>query len=193
MRGSKAQEEEIGEAMKPKARIEIIQVLFLVVVAMFAAACGKKNVKQASIVEPVLAADSVITDIDVDASEKEGSLRNKEYSNDPVILVVRFDFDKAELSAEARGTLAANAAALKKRPEIEIQVAGHCDERGTTEYNLALSQRRANAVRNYYKNLGVKIARMSTISYGEERPVCSESTEECWAQNRRAETLIRIK
>lgn len=193
MRGSKTQEEEIGEAMKAKARIEIIQVLFLVVVAVFAVACGKKNVKQVSVVEPVQAADSIVPDADEDVSEREGSLRNKEYSSDPVILVVRFDFDKAELSAEARETLSANAAALKKRPEIEIQIAGHCDERGTTEYNLALGQRRANSVRNYYKNLGVKIARMSTISYGEERPVCPESTEECWAQNRRAETLIRTK
>jgi len=179
--------------MKPKVRIEIIQILFLVAVAVFAAACGKKNVKQAAVTEPVQVAGSIDPDTGGDVSEREGSLRNKEYSSDPAILVVRFDFDRSELSAETRQTLSANAAVLKKRPDAELQVAGHCDERGTTEYNLALGQRRANAVRDYYKNLGVKIAGMSTISYGEERPACPESTEECRARSRRAETLIRTR
>jgi len=106
---------------------------------------------------------------------------------------IHFDYDKSELSTGDRETLRANAAVLKKRPSAEIQVAGHCDERGTNQYNIALGQRRANAVRNYYKFLGVKMSRMSTISYGEELPACNDSTEECWSQNRRAETLVRKK
>jgi peptidoglycan-associated lipoprotein len=177
--------------MKPELKIIIAQVLSLLIVTVFAAACGKKNVKQPASAEPVQIVDSAFADSEGDLSAREGSLRDKVYFSDPGVLTVRFDFDRSELSKEMRETLQANAAVLKKRPEVEIQVAGHCDERGTTEYNLALAQRRANAVRDYYKNLGIKLARMSTISYGEERPVCAEPTEACWAQNRRAETLLK--
>lgn len=179
--------------MKPEAKLEIVQLLFLLVIAVFAAACGRKSVKQAAVAEPVQAAGSAVPDAAGDPGENEGSLRDKEYAGDPLLAAVRFDFDRAELGAEAREVLSANAAALKKRPAAEIQVAGHCDERGTTEYNLALGQRRANAVRNYYKYLGLQPGRLSTISYGEERPVCTESAEECRARNRRAETLVRTR
>jgi peptidoglycan-associated lipoprotein len=179
--------------MKTKFRIEIAQVMLLVIVAVFASACGKKNVKPPAAAEPVQIGDSAGLETDGELGEREGSLRNKGYISDPGLLAVRFDFDRSELGEEARKVLQANAAALKKRPDAEIQAAGHCDERGTTEYNLALAQRRATAVRNYYKNLGIKMSRMSTISYGEERPACAESTEDCWAQNRRAETLVKTR
>lgn len=181
--------------MKIEPKLRISQILLVLMISVFAVGCGKKNVKQGSILpdSPQTVSDAALTAEDGMASETEGSLRNKDYAPEAGIHTVYFDFDKSELSDETRKALQENAAALKKRAGVEIQVAGHCDERGTTGYNLALGQRRANVVRNYYKALGIKISRMSTISYGEEKPACMESTEECWAQNRRVETLIKVK
>lgn len=106
---------------------------------------------------------------------------------------VPFDYDSAKLSDEALGILKANAEVIKGDATIEVLVAGHCDERGTVAYNLALGQKRAKEVRDYYVRLGVDGSRVATISYGKEQPVCSESTEECWSKNRRAETRARAK
>ncbi|MBI4063423.1 MAG: peptidoglycan-associated lipoprotein Pal [Elusimicrobia bacterium] len=124
--------------------------------------------------------------------EEEASLRGKEYRKTPELETVRFDFDKAELSSRARDIIHRNAAWIKSRPDAEIKIEGHCDERGTTEYNLGLGTRRARVVRDYYKSLGVRMKKMSTLSYGEEKPVCEEPEESCWTQNRRAETLVRL-
>lgn len=181
--------------MKDVIKHRIGPILFLLVVSFFAVSCGKKNVKQESALpdSSQTVSGAALTADDRAASEAEGSSRDKNYIAEVGIHTVYFDYDRSELSAEARKALQKNAEALKKRGGDEIQIAGHCDERGTTGYNLALGQHRANVVRNYYKALGIKMARMSTISYGEENPVCQESTDECWAQNRRAETLIRTK
>ena len=103
---------------------------------------------------------------------------------------VYFDFDRYELKSEFRDRLSRNADWLKSHPEFLITIEGHCDERGTNEYNLALGQRRATAARDYIVSLGVAATRIRTISYGEERPVCNESGESCWSQNRRAHFLI---
>jgi peptidoglycan-associated lipoprotein len=103
---------------------------------------------------------------------------------------VYFDFDKSDLRPEAREALSENARWLRSHPELVIRIEGHCDERGTNEYNLALGERRANAARNYIASLNVDAGRMQTISYGEERPVCTESTEACWQRNRRAHMVI---
>lgn len=103
---------------------------------------------------------------------------------------VYFAFDKSNLRPEARETLSANARWLRQHPEFVLRIEGHCDERGTNEYNLALGERRANATKDYLVSLGVDADRLQTISYGEERPVCTESTEACWQRNRRAHMLI---
>lgn len=103
---------------------------------------------------------------------------------------VNFDYDKFELTPTARSILAEHASALRNRPEVNIRIAGHCDERGTIEYNLALGEKRANSVRDYLVSLGVERSRLSTISYGKERPLDSRSNEQAWAQNRRAEFVI---
>ncbi len=99
---------------------------------------------------------------------------------------VFFEFDKYELQAAARDRLAKNATFMRENPELVFRVEGHCDERGTNEYNLALGERRANAARSYLLSLGVPADQMRTISYGEERPTCAVSAESCWSQNRRA-------
>lgn len=103
---------------------------------------------------------------------------------------VYYAYDSADLSAEARQRLADNARFFNDYPFFEGLIEGHCDEQGTPEYNLALGERRANSARNYLTSLGVDGSRLRTITYGEERPVCTESEEACWAQNRRAHFLI---
>ena len=103
---------------------------------------------------------------------------------------VFFDFDKFDLKPEARDALDRQAAWLKQYPSVTVTIEGHCDERGTREYNLALGQRRAAAVRDYLVALGVSDARVDVISYGKERPEVVGSNEAAWAQNRRGVTTI---
>jgi peptidoglycan-associated lipoprotein len=96
-----------------------------------------------------------------------------------------FDLDKADIRADAQQALRNDADFLKKYPQAHITIEGHCDERGSTEYNLALGDRRANAVKQYLVNLGIPAANINTVSYGKEKPFCMESSESCWQQNRR--------
>jgi len=103
---------------------------------------------------------------------------------------VLFEFDKFGLEAQARETLDRQAAWLKQYPSVTVRVEGHCDERGTREYNLALGQRRASAVRDYLVALGVSVSRVDVISYGKERPEVVGSNDAAWAQNRRGVTTI---
>ena len=98
---------------------------------------------------------------------------------------VYFAYDEAELSPEARQRLADNARFLDHEPAFEVTIEGHCDERGTPEYNLALGERRAQAAASYLTALGIDRSRLRTTSYGEERSLCTESDETCWQQNRR--------
>lgn len=121
----------------------------------------------------------------------EASLRGKVFQQIPVLSTVRFDYDRDALDAESLAVLKANAAWLNSNAKVEIQIQGHCDERGTVAYNLALGQKRAKAVRDYYRSLGVPMRRMSTISYGKEKPDCPQADEDCWRRNRRAETRAR--
>lgn len=97
---------------------------------------------------------------------------------------IYFEFDRADLRPDARDTLKANAQWLKDNPSATVQIEGHCDERGTAEYNLALGARRAQAAKDYLVTLGISEQRMSIISYGQEVPVCTEHNEECWQKNR---------
>lgn len=101
-----------------------------------------------------------------------------------------FDTNKSDLRPDARDVLAANAPWLKGHPTVKILIEGHCDERNTEEYNLALGWRRANAVKAYLVSLGVAADRIATISYGEERPFAICNEESCWWQNRRAHFVI---
>lgn len=123
----------------------------------------------------------------------EASLRGKTFRPVPSLAKVHFDYDKAVLSEQNLAALKANAAWLKTNAKVEVQIQGHSDERGTVAYNIALGQKRARAVRDYYRALGIPMGRMSTISYGKENPECQESAEECWYINRRAETGARIR
>ncbi len=103
---------------------------------------------------------------------------------------VFFDTDQSSLNDEAKATLQRQAAWAKLYPNLTFTLEGHADERGTREYNLALGGRRATAAKDFLVSLGVDGARVKTVSYGKERPVCLESSEDCWHQNRRAVTVV---
>ena len=103
---------------------------------------------------------------------------------------INFALDKYDVDGRAREILDSQAAWLAKWPNVPISLEGHCDERGTREYNLALGDRRANAAKNYLAARGINPARISTISYGKERPIALGSDEQSWAQNRRAVTIV---
>jgi peptidoglycan-associated lipoprotein len=96
-----------------------------------------------------------------------------------------FDYDKADLRADARTALSKTADFLKNYPQLKVTIEGHCDERGSTEYNLGLGDRRASAVKQFLVSSGISADRLSTVSYGKEKPFCMESNESCWQQNRR--------
>lgn len=100
---------------------------------------------------------------------------------------IYFDFDRSELKPEARANLTKKAAWLRAHPEFSVRIEGHCDERGTNEYNLALGERRANAAFKFLNALGVSGNRITTVSYGEERPADPGHNESAWAKNRRDE------
>jgi peptidoglycan-associated lipoprotein len=106
---------------------------------------------------------------------------------------IRFDYDKADLRDGDREILAKNAETLKKFNFLKISVEGHCDDRGTVEYNLALGDKRAKAAYDYLTSLGVTADRLKAISYGKEVPLCQQATEECWARNRRAHFTVTGK
>ena len=103
---------------------------------------------------------------------------------------VHFAYNEYNVQDSDKGTLQKQATWLNKYPQVAITVEGHADERGTREYNLALGARRANAVKEFLVSLGVSTSRLQTVSYGKERPICTESTEDCWAQNRRGVSTI---
>lgn len=107
-----------------------------------------------------------------------------------VLHTVYFDFDKSDLSDETRRTIRSNAEWMNEHPQYKVVIEGHCDERGTIEYNLALGERRAKAIRDYLTDLGVSASRLRVVSYGEERPADPRSNEAAWAKNRRGVFVI---
>jgi peptidoglycan-associated lipoprotein len=132
-------------------------------------------------VKPVTTGDAAGTSLE---AVKKGVLAKRS---------VYFDYDSYALKGDSLEALKKNAEYLKAHRDLEVLVAGHCDQRGTIEYNLSLGQNRAKGVREYYIRLGVPGKALATISYGKESTVCNESTEDCWSQNRRGETRVRSR
>ncbi len=163
-----------------KARKYWVVVVLILGLALFA--CSKKAVK------PEAAGTASGT---AETPKVELEIKGKTFSQVASLDNVPFDFDKYDISPAAREVLIKNGAWLQENPDKEILIAGHCDERGTVEYNLALGDKRAKAVRDYYYRLGIKYERMATISYGKEKPLDLEHNEEAWAKNRRTETLLK--
>ncbi|HJR52723.1 MAG TPA: peptidoglycan-associated lipoprotein Pal [Gemmatimonadota bacterium] len=129
-------------------------------------------------------------DADAAARAEEEARLAREAAYGSIQDMIFFEFDRSDLREDARQTLQAKAEALRQFPDIRVRIEGHADERGTVEYNLALGERRADAARTYLIDLGIDSDRMTTISYGEERPAVEGSNEAAWSQNRRDEFVI---
>lgn len=128
--------------------------------------------------------------IDRVRAAEEAARRDSEMLRGVVTMPINFDFDKSDLRDDARANLDSKIPILLANANLTVRVAGHADERGSSEYNLALGQRRAAAAKRYLVERGIAESRIETTSFGEERPVCTESNEGCWSQNRRDEFEI---
>ena len=177
-------------------------VLLTVAVVVSAAACGKKPAPQPPPPPPVAPeapppapppAPRPEVQPQVDEYARLRAMSAEEIEKSGLLGEVFFDFDRSEIRDADRGTLTKNADALKRFDFLRVTVEGHCDERGTVEYNLALGERRARAAFDYLVSLGVPAARLKLVSYGKEVPVCQASTEECWQRNRRAHFTVTGK
>ena len=169
-------------------------LVLLAVCLVVASGCGGlRKGKYRSLVEK--APGEAITEEELEALgiNPELSARGMVFADTVKLQDVRFDFDRSDIKPDAREILAENAKWLRKRSTVKVQIEGHCDERGTVEYNLALGQRRATSVRKYLVALGVRPERLFTISYGEEQPVDPDHTEEAWGKNRRAHFKIKAR
>ena len=135
-------------------------------------------------------------EVQVDPSMSDSTMADVQIGQDwteiPALSGVNFDYDSTTLNDSNRAVLKSNVAILKKLPaSVTFRVEGHCDDRGTVEYNIALGQRRASAISSFYGTSGISRSRLKTISYGEERPLCTDQNDSCWARNRRGVTTVR--
>ena len=188
--------------MRNKQRILSVTMVFVFASLFLLTSCAKKQITEQPVTpEPAPKATVVPPPprVDTDAmrkaeEERQARLREMQMANklrDEVRAFeaekIYFDFDKSELKSDARAILAKKAEWLRKNPQFSLRIEGHCDERGTIEYNLALGERRANAAWKFLNALGVSGSRMSTISYGEESPADPGHNAAAWARNRRDE------
>jgi len=174
----------------------ILRLLMLMTLtALLAVGCAKKPAPEATTAPPPMEKPVETTM----PSQPMGGMQEQAVSETPVapemaevagLQRIHFDFDQYTLSDQARQTLADNAAWMKANAGVKVVVEGHCDERGSDEYNLALGERRAQAAQSYLVSLGVAADSLSTISYGEERPLVAGQGEAAWSQNRRAEFKV---
>lgn len=177
-------------------------VLLAAVAIAFSTGCKKKAPTTTADARPPVSS-SPSTDTQVappPSSTRSGDVTASPLSQDVAALNkagyltdAYFDYDQSDLREDARTALAADAEWLKKYPSVQVLIEGYCDERGTGGYNLALGDKRANAAKEYLVSLGIDASRLKTVSYGEERPFCSQSHEDCWQQNRRAHLVITAK
>lgn len=182
------------------------KIIFVVLISLvFAMGCSKKYAKapevkgaeDKSVTEKSVSQDAdteIVTDISVPVNMvSDQDIRSNVSAEDAAALTneVLFDFNKYTIRQDARPLLNSSASYLKNKKQISVIIEGHGDERGTNDYNLALGEKRAKAVKDYMASLGVSNSRMNYITYGEEKPVCTEQHEECWQKNRRARIVVQ--
>lgn len=186
-----------------RKKLWIFVALVLVIPAfMFTVSCQQKTVKateepEAEVAEPVKEEAQPVVEEKEEVAEVA---RDESVAADERALMaarnaflsehIYFAFDKYNLDDASQSVLLSKADFLRENPDIYITVEGHCDERGTNEYNLALGDRRAESSKSFLVDMGIEAYRISTVSYGEERPFCDEKNEECWAKNRRGQFII---
>ena len=173
--------------------------LFICFLLIVAVGCAKKHTKptdevvtpEVEVIEEVIVVedDQVVDEITFAGEE---GIRERELSAEEkaIFTDVFFDFDRYNIRPDARPVLDEIASFMIENNKLEIVLEGHCDERGTNEYNLALGERRAQSTKNYLRSLGVAQSRMMAITYGEEKPLCTEKNELCWKNNRRAHFVV---
>ncbi len=177
------------------ARITIVWLFAVLALVLAGPGCAKKDQTVPGPDEVEVVEEDVFTDGDASLGIGQGEGVEEQDvrgagADGARLQDIPFEFDQYNLTPEARGILREDYAILRQLSDPEILVEGHCDNRGTVEYNLALGQRRAEAVRGYLVSLGMSASRISTISYGEEMPLDPRNNEEAWALNRRAHILI---
>ncbi len=172
----------------------VLAVLALVFVVAISS-CSKKEVKQDEpLINPSGDTGGAVTGSEpVTSGDTGASTEPTPVADTTNMQTVYFDYDSYRVTGAGRDALNSNIAWLKSNPNATVQVEGHCDERGTTEYNLALGERRANAARDYMVKSGISRSRISVISYGEERPADPGHDESAWSKNRRAAFVILTK
>lgn len=186
-----------------KRATRTVHIVMVVVVILFAFGCAKKALEPVATevpkaaqpqAQPVPAPDQGDMKMDTPAGAEEGAMAGKA-ARDKARAVfentdIFFEYDSFDLTAEAKRILAEKAGYLSSHPTVKVRIEGNCDERGTQEYNLALGERRAKAAQDYLVFLGIASERLSTVSYGEERPLDPGQTEEAWAKNRRTHFAV---
>lgn len=163
-----------------------------IVTIMVATACSRKTppeTEDRDRTPPPVTQNDTDTEADERARAEERARIERERAMARLQEMIHFEFDKSELSSRSRDVLADKAEILRSYPDVRLRIEGHADERGTVEYNLALGERRADAARRYLVDLGIDPDRLTTVSYGEERPLVPESNEAAWAENRRDEFI----
>lgn len=130
-------------------------------------------------------------DREAEARAKEAEAKERAATAAAGLRPIYYDFDQSNIRSDARAAMKANAEWMKSNPKANVRIEAHCDERGTIEYNQALGQRRGQSAKKYLTDLGISARRISLISYGKEKPVCTASTEECLQKNRRADLIAR--
>jgi peptidoglycan-associated lipoprotein len=159
----------------------MIALLLVIPGLLFTVGCQKKAVSQAKAPAPAPAPEPEAAPAPAPKPPAEWNISQNN---------IYFEFDKSRLTPMAQDTLMRHAAWLRENPDATVTIEGHADERGTNEYNLALGDRRADSAKDFLVDLGIPASRLTTISYGEERPLCMDQTEECWAKNRRGHFVV---
>ena len=167
-------------------------LVVLMGLCLVVSACSKKGEVQEESINPEEVSSSQEVSIDSEEFANEPVVRGNKVENVAELSIIFFGFDSSNVTGTELATLKSNVAYLKNNPNVNVVVEGHCDERGTTEYNLALGQKRALKVKEYYVQMGIAPARIATVSYGEEMPLDKRSNEAGWARNRRAETKVLV-
>ena len=194
----------ITETVRMKKVLSVLTLTIIAVSFMFVTGCHKKAATRPTETTPPAAQEQPgpgqqqkgpekITEQKVESVASKDIVSSSAEGKEGMFGDILFDYDKYDVKGSYKDELQSVAAWMMKNSSATISIEGHCDERGTNEYNLALGDRRAKSVKDFLVSLGVPSSRMETISYGEEKPLCTEQSEECLAKNRRAHFVMLMK